>query len=144
MKNALRFSCLFIFNIKVGRDIQVSSLHIELKKKNSHHQRVEVNKPGCVTPGGRGLRVVFVFTYAQSSVFQQEKEFVEKRKAIYYCDISRLPQLCLRTQTHLTGFPMCLCGFNFFLNFFLSFIYYFSLSSAGKVSQDFTDLKCAS
>lgn len=78
-ENALQFSCLFIFNIKVGRDIQVSSLHIELKKKKiSHHQRVEVNKPSCVTPGGRGLRLVLIFTYAQSSVFQQEKEFVKK------------------------------------------------------------------
>lgn len=80
MKNDLRFSCLFIFNIKVGRDIQVSSLHIELKKKkNSHHQQVEVNKPSCMTPGGRGLQFVFIYTYAQkNSVFQQKKEFVKK------------------------------------------------------------------
>lgn len=80
MKNALQFSCLFIFNIKVGRDIQVSSLHIELKKKKKKESSSACggNKPSCVTPGGRGLRLVLIFTYAQSSVFQQEKEFVKK------------------------------------------------------------------
>lgn len=81
MKNALQFSCLFIFNIKVGRDIQVSSLHIELKKKKKKKESSSAcggNKPSCVTPGGRGLRLVLIFTYAQSSVFQQEKEFVKK------------------------------------------------------------------
>lgn len=76
MKNSLRFSSL-VLNTKVGRDIQVSSLHTELKKKN----HVEVNKPSCITPGGRGLQFVFIYTYAQNSVFQQKKNLPKSNKS---------------------------------------------------------------
>lgn len=79
LKNSLQFFLPFL-NTKVGRDIQVSSLHTGLKKKN----QVEVNKPCCILPGGRGLQFVFIYiyTYAQNnSVFEQnthKKELAKK------------------------------------------------------------------
>lgn len=40
---------------------------------------MEVNKPSCITPGGRGLQFVFIYTYAQkNSVFQQKKRICQK------------------------------------------------------------------
>lgn len=149
MKNNLPFSCHFIFNIKVGRDIQVSSLHIELKKKNSHHQHVEVNKPSCITPGGRGLQFVFIYTYAQeNSVFQQKKRICQKVISYlllwHFKTPTALPK-DTNTFDIIPYVPFFFLWLKFFLICFCFFIYlFFLLSSAGKVSQNFTDLKCAS
>lgn len=76
MKNSLQFSSL-VLNTKVGRDIQVSSLHTELKKKKSCGGK----QTKLYTPGGRGLQFVFIYTYAQNSVFQQKKNLPKSNKS---------------------------------------------------------------
>lgn len=133
MKNSLQFSSL-VLNTKVGRDIQVSSLHTELKKKKNH---VEVNKPSCILQEVEAFNLCSYIHMHRIQCSNRKRISQKVIKVIYYCDISRLPQLCLKTQTQLTEFPMC---------FFLSFSFFFlsTVQCRKKFSQNFTDLKCAS
>lgn len=129
---------------------QVSTLNLKKKKIVIINQHVEVNKPSCITPGGRGLQFVFIYTYAQkNSVFQQKKRICQKvisylllwhfktptalPKDTNTCDI--IPYVPFFFFVALKFLKICFC---------LLFTYLFLLSSAGKVSQNFTDLKCAS
>lgn len=54
-------------------------------------------------------------------------------KVISYCDISRLAQLCLKTRTRVTEFPMC---FFFFFLFFLIFFFLFFVFSLNSPVQE--------
>lgn len=129
---------------------QVSTLNLK-KKKNSHYQHVEVNKPSCITPGGRGLQFVFIYTYAQkNSVFQQKKRICQKVISYLLLWHFKTPT-ALPKDTNTCDIIPYVPFFFFFVAltclkicFCLLFTYLFLLSSAGKVSQNFTDLKCAS
>lgn len=56
---------------------QVSTLN--LKKKNSHHQHVEVNKPSCITPGGRGLQFcIHIYICTEEFSVPTEKRICQK------------------------------------------------------------------
>lgn len=115
MKNSLQFSSL-VLNTKVGRDIQVSSLHTKLKKKKNH---VEVNKPSCILQEVEAFNLCSYIHMHRIQCSNKKRISQKVIKVIYYCDISRLPQLCLKTRTQLTEFPMC---------FFFVIFFFFSLN----------------
>lgn len=107
---------------------QVSTLNLK-KKKNSHHQHVEVNKPSCITPGGRGLRFVFICTYAQkNSVFQQKKRTCQKVISYLLLWHFKTPTALPKDTNTFDIIPYVpFLWLKIFFNLFLSFIIFFTV-----------------
>lgn len=91
---------------------------------------MEVNKPSCITPGGRGLQFVFIYTYAQkNSVFQQKKRICQKVISYLLLWHFKTPTALPKDTNTCDIIPYVpfffFCGFKMFKNLFLSFIYLF-------------------